>query len=56
MIYKNYISGKNLSGLNIYVSIFLLAVITTVGQEFFSYYFFSFFMFFVNYDVDLLTG
>ena len=55
MIYKNYISGKNLSGLDIYISIFLLAVITTVGQGFFSY-FFSFFMFFVNYDGGLLTG
>ena len=35
MIYKNYILGKKLSGLDIYISIFLFAFIITVGRFFF---------------------
>ena len=34
MIYKNYILGKKLSGLDMYVSIFLFAFIITVGRFF----------------------
>ena len=34
MNYKNYISGKNLSELDIYISIFLLAFIITVRRFF----------------------
>ena len=49
MIYKNYISGKNLSLLDIYISIFffLLAFIITVGLFFNSssyYYCLEFFL------------
>ena len=31
MVYKNYISGKKLSGLDIYICIFLFAFIITAG-------------------------
>ena len=31
MIYKNYISGKTLSGLDIYICIFLFAFIIAAG-------------------------
>ena len=45
MIYKNYISGKNLSRLDIYIGIFvlffLLAFIITVGRFFFIFLFYS---------------
>ena len=37
MIYKNYISDKNLSGLDIYISIFLLVFIITVGRFYYYY-------------------
>ena len=38
MIYKNYISDKILSGLDIYISIFLLVFIITVGRFYYYYY------------------
>ena len=61
MIYKNYISCKNLSGLDIYISlffcffvfVFLLAFIITVGHFFLFFLLLVVFSFFVNYG-DLL--
>ena len=56
MIYKNYISGKNLSRLDIYIStFFLLVFIITVGRFFYSSsYYYCLGGFFVNYGGVLM--
>ena len=50
MIYKNYITGKKLSELDIYINIFCLLLLSLLDDFFLNYWLL---VFFVNYE-DLL--